>query len=136
SGTNGWSPAGRGPSNSRSHMSEPMPVTTDRPPSGMRNPTERRRPERSSSRSRTVSSAPSSTVTTRKIAASVSGVSIGCARPTRTTLVHPGETGIHGTPGVSGHHPTQHRGRLQPYEDGEHREAGDAQRLDAAHEQR
>ncbi len=43
----------------------------------MRNPTERFSPERSASSSRTVSSPPASTVSTRKIAASVIGSRIG-----------------------------------------------------------
>src|SRR6266487_5611169 len=78
SSRNGCSSAGRGPENSRSHASEPIPATQASGASGTRNPTDRCRAAQSASRSLTVSSPPGSMVSTMKIAALVSGASTGC----------------------------------------------------------
>ena len=78
---NGCSSAGRGAPNSRSHASEPNPMTQERPASRSRNSTARNRPARSPQNERTVArlSGPGLIVTTRKIAARVSGAATGCA---------------------------------------------------------
>jgi hypothetical protein len=74
----GCSSAGRGPLNMRSHACEPMPTTQLSLSFGTLNPTARSSAGRSASSSRTTGSAPMSTVTTRKIAALVSGLSTSC----------------------------------------------------------
>ena len=98
---NGCSSAGRGPPNSRSQASEPMPTTQVSCPSGTRKPTERgqpgevgragrgRRPRR-----------PASTVTTRKIAASVSGLSTGCG--SAGSVGHGATPSLSAAPGAPG----------------------------------
>ncbi len=75
---NGCSSAGRGPSNNRSQACEPIEVITDRFLAGSRNPVDRTNPEIPASASCTTSSPPASMVTTKKIAAGVSGASTGC----------------------------------------------------------
>jgi hypothetical protein len=70
--------AGRDPLNKRSQAAEPMPVTQARPADGVRNPTDLSSAATSASRSRTIASPPGLMVTTRKIAAALSGVSTGC----------------------------------------------------------
>ena len=55
-----------------------MPATQPSGASGTRKPTDRCRPAQSASRSRTAGSPPGSIVSTRKIAAAVSGASTGC----------------------------------------------------------
>src|SRR5271170_1760678 len=80
----GWSSAGRGPANSRSQASEPMPVTRASPAVGTLNPTVRPSAERSTRSSRTTSSAPGSIVATRNSAAAVSGVSTAWGSWSRT----------------------------------------------------
>ena len=77
---NGCSSAGRGAPNRRSQTSEPNAMMQDRCSSGSRNPTERSRAARSPQSVRTAVSAaaPGATVTTRKIAARVSGAATGC----------------------------------------------------------
>src|ERR1700730_5037123 len=79
---NGWSPAGRGSPNSRSHASDPIPITQERPASSSRNSTARINAGRSAQNDRTAArlSRPGFIVTTRKIAARVSGADTGCAR--------------------------------------------------------
>ena len=62
----------------RSHRSEPSPTTQLSSPSGIRNPTDRFRPETSASAARRASSLPVAAVPTRKIAASVNGPRMGC----------------------------------------------------------
>src|SRR5262249_52997982 len=78
---NGWSSAGRGFPNSRSHASDPIPITQERPASRSRNSTARINPARSAQNDRTTArlSGPGFIVTTRKIAARVSGADTGCA---------------------------------------------------------
>src|SRR5438094_10455187 len=72
--------AGRGFPKSQSHVSEPNPTTQERVPSCSRNPTERTRADRSAQRDRIIPRllVPGLIVTTRKIAARVSGVATGC----------------------------------------------------------
>src|SRR5215218_1198519 len=76
SSRNGCTPSGRGRPNSRSPTAAPTPATQVRSPSGIRKPTDRLSPLTSDSASRTDGSAPGSTVSVRKIAASVIGVGI------------------------------------------------------------
>ena len=73
--------AGRGGPKSRSHASDPKPMTQERPPSRSRNSTARNSAERSPQKDRTVArlSGPGFIVTTRKIAARVSGAATGWA---------------------------------------------------------
>ncbi len=66
---------GRGSPSIRSHRAEPIPVTQTSSPSGIRKPTDRLRALTSERRSLAAPSPPGSTVSTRKIAAAVSGVS-------------------------------------------------------------
>ena len=79
SGMKRCSRCGRGPpTQSRSHRSEPNPTTQLSSPSGIRNPTERFRPDTSASALRRASSLSVAAIPTRKIAASVNGPRIGC----------------------------------------------------------
>src|SRR3989442_8742973 len=65
---------------SRSHASDPKPSTHERLPSSSRKPTERTSAARSAQKDRIAPRfpAPGLTVTTRKIAARVSGIATGC----------------------------------------------------------
>jgi len=76
----GCSSAGRGSPNRRSHASEPIPITQLRPASRSRNSTARISAESSAQNERTAArlSGPGFMVTTRKIAARVSGADTGC----------------------------------------------------------
>ena len=67
--------------NNRSHASDPIPITQDRPASRSRNSTARIKAGRSAQNDRTAVrlSGPGFIVTTRKIAARVSGADTGCA---------------------------------------------------------
>src|ERR1700691_2072038 len=78
----GCSSAGRGDPKSRSHASDPNPITQESWPSKSRNSTARSSPERSAQNERRVArfSTPGLRVTTRKIAARVSEAATGCAR--------------------------------------------------------
>ncbi|ETZ75422.1 dyp-type peroxidase family domain protein [Mycobacterium sp. MAC_080597_8934] len=78
SSTKRCSSAGRGPENKRSQTSEPIEAIADNRFCGSRKPIARTSPEMSCSASCTVASPPSSTVSTRKIAAGVSGARMGC----------------------------------------------------------
>src|SRR2546423_449049 len=84
--TNGCSSAGRGPANSRSHTADPNPVTHANPASGYPNPTARAYAVRSGTTSRTASSPPSATVSTRNIAAELTGLTTGCAASAGASL--------------------------------------------------
>src|ERR1022692_2370625 len=78
SSRNGCNPAGRGPENRRSHACDPTPATHARGAPGARKPTDRCRPAQSLSRSLVTASPPGLIVSTKKIAAAVSGASTGC----------------------------------------------------------
>lgn len=82
--------AGRGGPKSRSHASEPNPITQERFPSKSRNPTARNSAARSPQNDRRVArvSLAGFSITTRKIAARVSGAATGCepARKPATAL--------------------------------------------------
>ena len=73
--------AGRGGPKSRSHASDPNPMTQESPPSRSRNSTARTSAARSPQNERTVArfSGPGLSVATRKIAARVSGAATACA---------------------------------------------------------
>ena len=74
-------PLGRGAPKSRSQASEAIPITQERPASRSRNSTARTRSAKSAQNERTAPrlSSPGFIVTTRKIAARVSGADTGCA---------------------------------------------------------
>ena len=78
---NRWSSAGRGSPNSWSQAPDPVPITQERPASRSRNSTARINARRSAQNDRTAArlSGPGFIVTTRKIAARVSGADTGCA---------------------------------------------------------
>ncbi len=78
---NACSSAGRGAPKSRSHASDPNPMTQERPPSISRNSTARNSAARSPQNARTVSrcSGPGFIVRTRKMAARVKGAATDCA---------------------------------------------------------
>src|SRR5215831_9005287 len=78
SSRNGCSPAGRCPLNKRSQAAEPIPVAHVSAAAGIREHTDRCSPARSGSRPRIACSPPGLTVTTRKIAVSVGGLSTDC----------------------------------------------------------
>src|SRR5579872_1293534 len=88
----GCSFAGRGAPNTRSHASDPIPITHESPASISRNPTARRSAERSGQNPRITRRASGSElrVTTKKIAARASGAATGCAIP-RTPFPPTGE---------------------------------------------
>ncbi len=98
---NGCSSAGRGLPNSRSQTSEPNETMQDNRPSRSRNPTARSRLAMSAHSERTAVSAsgPGLTVTTRKIAAGVSGAATSCDSA-RVCPARPGVLLIHRLRGV------------------------------------
>src|SRR5262245_51072693 len=109
---NGCSSAGRGGPNRRSHASDPMPMTQDRPGSMSRNSTARNSAERSPQNDRRIArlSAPGLTVTTRKIAARVSGADTGCG----TTRKPPAAPGVANGSESIGWYPVGVRRTLTP----------------------